>query len=171
MKFHNVQFIIKDMKKLIYTLLFFGLTAFAWHKYYVSVTEVYIKPQKLEIIIRTFPDDIENVLKDNYHINADLSQKQTKLFLEDYLRSHFIIETDKGEIRDYQLVGTTMEDEFLVILLQANLPKDIHLIKIKNTLLQDMFDEQKNIVHFFYKNEKQSFILVKQDPEATFRFD
>jgi len=156
------------MKKLLYSLVIFSITAFSMHKYYVSVTEVYIKPEKLEIIIRTFPDDIENVLKDTYHVDADLSQKQTRKLLQEYIHSHFLINVDNQSI-NYKYAGMTMEDEFLVILLEAHLDKTPEKISIKNTILQDMFDEQKNIVHFFYKNDKASFILVKHNPMADYK--
>ncbi len=156
------------MKKLIFLLFFSGLTAFTWHKYYVSVTEVYIKPDKLEIIIRIFPDDIENVITDTYHIKAGLSQKQTRKLLKDYIRSHFLIQID-NQVVDYQFDGFTQEDEFFVILLETSYRDTPHQISIKNTILQDLFEEQKNIVHFFYKDDKVSFILIKQDPVAVYK--
>lgn len=155
------------MKKLIYIVLFFALTAFAWHKFYVSVTEVEVKPHQLDIIMRVFPDDIANVLEDHYHIQADLSKKQTKIFLKDYLQSHFVISID-GQTIAYRFLGTTMEDNFLVILLQADLPTAAHQIRIKNTVLQDKFEAQKNIIHFIRKTDKQSFILIKSDPVAIY---
>ena len=138
------------------------------HKYYVSVTEIYIKADKLEIIIRTFPDDIENVLKDTYHINADLSKKQTRELLKEYINSHFLVDIDNQPIK-YEYAGMTLEDEFLVILLQAKIDQTPQKIVIKNTILQDMYDEQNNIVHFFYKNDKASYILVKQEPVAVYK--
>ncbi len=156
------------MKKLIYTLLFFGLTAFTMHKYYVSVTEVYIKPEKLEIIIRTFPDDIERVLIDTYHVKADLSKKPTRELLKFYLLTHFSIDVD-GMPVEYKFSGFTQEDEFYIILLEAKLPGKPKQISIKNTILQDLFEEQKNIVHFFYGDDKASFILIKQEPMAVYK--
>ncbi len=158
----------KDMKKLLYLVFFFLLTAFAWHKYYVSVTEINVKNDHLEIIIRTFPDDIENVLSDTYGIKADLSKKQTKSLLKTYILSHFILWTDHDRQLSYKYLGFTLEDGFLVLLLKADLPPDIHMLKVKNTLLFDMYDEQKNIVHFIEGKKKESYILVKEEPVATF---
>lgn len=155
------------MKKLFYAALIMILSAFTLHKYYVSVTEIYIKDQKLEIIIRTFPDDIENVLKDTYQIPADINDVKTKSYLQDYILNHFIIRVD-GQAIPLQFAGITTDEEFLVILLEAQLPEKPKTIAVKNTILQDMFDEQKNIVHFFYKDDKQSYILIKQDPKATY---
>ncbi len=155
------------MKKLFYTFIFLSLTAFSMHKYYVSVTEIYIKPNKLEIIIRTFPDDIENILKDIYHINSDLSKKKTRELLKEYINSHFLVNIDNQPI-NYQYYGITMEDEFLVILLQANIDRTSKKISVRNIILQDLYDEQKNIIHFFYQDDKASFILIKQDPIAEY---
>ena len=162
------QFDIKYIKKPALLMIFLVLTAFAWHKYYVSVTEIAIKNDKLEIIVRCFPDDIENILHDDYQIDADITDKKTKPYLEDYLRSHFELFINDDEPLDYQFLGTTIEDNFLVLLLQAKLPEKVKKIKVKNTLLFDAFDEQKNIVHFIKGTDKQSFILVKQDAEAVY---
>jgi len=156
------------MKKLLYLLLFFSTTAFAWHKYYVSVTEIDIKDDHLEIIMRTFPDDIENVLHDLYGIKADLSQKTTQKFLEDYIKTHFLIYDGQNQPITYQFVGTTLQDNFLVILLQAPIPPNLKELQVKNTILFDMFDEQKNIVHFIKGTQKSSYILIKKDPVAVF---
>ena len=156
------------MKKLIYTLLFLGLTAFTMHKYYVSVTEVYIKPEKLEIIIRTFPDDIERILAETYHSKANLSKNPTRKLLKMYLFTHFSIDVD-GMPVEYKFSGFTQEDEFYIILLEAKIPGNPKQISIKNTILQDLFDEQKNIVHFFHGDDKTSFILIKQDPVAVYK--
>ncbi len=156
------------MKKLLYTFLVLSLSAFSLHKYYVSVTEIYIKPDKLEIIIRTFPDDIENIIKDSYQAEADISQNQTIELLKDYIRSHFYLDIDNQPV-NYDFVGITTEDDFLVILLQVNIDTTPQKIRVKNTILQDMYDEQKNIVHFFYNDKKASFILIKQDSTAEFK--
>jgi hypothetical protein len=162
------QFDFKYIKKPAFITIFLVLTAFAWHKYYVSVTEIDVKPDKLEIIIRTFPDDMENILHDNYQIDTDISDKKLRPFLVDYLRSHFELFVNDDTPLEYQFLGATIDDNFLVLLLQANLPAKVQKIIVKNTLLFDAFDEQKNIVHFLNGLDKQSFILVKQDNEAVY---
>ncbi len=155
------------MKKLIYSLIILSLTAFTMHKYYVSVTEIHIKPDKLEIIIRTFPDDIERVLTETYHSKADLSKRPTRELLKMYLLTHFSIDVDSMPV-EYKFSGFTQEDEFYIILLEAKIPGNTKQISIKNTILQDLFDKQKNIVHFFYKRDKASFILIKEEPVAVY---
>ncbi len=159
------------MKNLLYIILIFLLSGFAKHKYYVSVTEIDIKKDHLEIIMRTFPDDIENVLSDLYHIKADLSQKQTQALLKDYIQSHFKLWSDKErEPIAYQYLGYTIQDGFVILLLKAELLHPYQSIEVKNTVLFDLFDTQKNIIHFINEKDKKSFILVKSDPVAIYHF-
>ena len=159
------------MKKLLILSIYIFLSSFAMHKYYVSVTEITYKKDshKLEIIMRIFPDDIENVIHDEYEIEADLSKQETKEFLYRYIYEKFHLWTGEEELA-YEILGTTQEDDFFIILLQAKTPNDLHEIIVKNTVLQDMFEVQKNLIHFFKDNQKQSFILEKSNPEATISF-
>ena len=143
------------------------MTAFVWHKYYVSVTEVFIKKEKLEIIIRAFPDDVENILKDEYHISPDFSAKQTQDYLKIYLQRKFSVSFDNKE-KPFHYLGSTLQDTYLVILLEVPVDKNYKSIWIKNTLLMDMFDEQKNIIHFLYEDKKESYILTKRNFIAKF---
>jgi len=157
------------MKKLFYLFIFLLLNSFGMHKYYVSITEVHIKSGKLEIIIRTFPDDIQNALHDFYQINPDLENLDNEIlkYLKLYLLEHFQLAVDKKEL-PYTFSGFTLQDGFFIILLEAKLPSGYSQIQLKNTLLQDMFDEQKNIVHFMDGAHKESYILVKNSPIAKF---
>jgi len=158
------------MKNFIIIAGFVLLSAFAGHKYYVSVTEVHLKPKKLEIIIRTFPDDIRNVLADTYRIEADLSQKETQKYLKLYLLNHFLLQVDGKDVF-YSFSGFTTQDGFFIILLEAEIPENFSSIQLKNTILQDMFDEQKNIVHFLDGKHKKSFILTKENKLAVYKKD
>ena len=159
------------MKKTLLFLILISVFSTAWvaHKYYVSVTEINIKSGKLEIIIRTFPDDIQNALSDNYQIKADMENldEQSLNFLKLYLLEHFRLAVDKKDLA-YQFSGFTLQDGFFIILLEAKMPVNYSSIRLKNTLLQDMFDEQKNIVHFLEGDRKESFILTKDNPIAVY---
>jgi len=159
------------MKKLLILPFLLLITSFILHKYYVSVMEINYKPasHQFEMIMRVFPDDIETILHDEYEIQADLSQRETKEFLYRYVYEKFHIWIGEEELA-YEILGTAEKDEFLVILLQAEVPDNTHLIVVKNTLLQDLFDEQKNLLHFINQDKKQSFILDKENPEVEIEF-
>jgi len=156
------------MKKLLYIPFFLILFGFNLHKYYVSVTEIAIKKDKLEIIMRVFPDDMENVLKDTYQISPDLASKETLKYVKFYLKQKFQIFIDDKEV-DYKFVGFLMDDGFFVVLMEVAIPNELHVIRVKNRVLQDFYDEQKNIVHIIWGDKKESFILTKKDNKAIFK--
>jgi len=43
---------------------------------------------------------------------------------------------------------------------------ELSTIEIYNDLLTDLFEDQKNIVHFTVKEHKKSFVLIKGDNKA-----
>jgi len=155
------------MKKLLYIPFFFVFLSFTLHKFYVSVTEISIKKDKLEIIMRVFPDDMENVLKDTYHISPDLSKKETLKYVDFYLKQKFKLRINKQET-DYKIVGSLLEDGYYVILIEVPLQEQVKSIEVENRILQDLFDAQKNIVHFIQGNKKESFILTKANPVTVY---
>ncbi len=126
--------------------------------------EIHVNKQdnKLEIILRTFPDDIDRALKDNFHINSDNS-KYNK-YLQNYLKQNIRFAFDDKET-DYKILGTTKEDGFLVILIEISLNKTTKKLQIYDTFLLDEYDEQKNIIHFLKDNDKKSYILNKQNQQ------
>jgi len=149
------------MKKTIYLFIILLFSSFIWHKYYVSVTEIYIKKNKLEIIMRVFPDDMENALKDNYSIKNGLMDSKNKFYLEMYLHEHFEL-TSAGKTLPYNLTGVLQEDGFFILLIEVDTMNEIGQLCVTNSVLTDLFDEQKNIIHFLYgQHQKQSFILQK----------
>ena len=159
------------MKKIVIPIIFVLVTSFGLHKYYVSVTEMNYDSNsgKIEIIMRVFPNDIENVLHDTYEIDADLTKRETKNFLYRYINKSFHIWSGEEEIA-YNILGTSEEYDFLIILIEAKTASDLHDLIVKNTVLQDLFDEQKNLLHFKSGDKKQSFILEKGNPETEITF-
>ncbi|GEM_PF-1160316 len=158
-------FMKTKFRKIILILpVFFIVSAFSLHKFYVSVTEINYNEQekKLEIILRTFPDDVMNAL--NYNQESEivsLSGEQAQKRLNVYIENTFHI-TVNGKNIDYQILGGKMQDEFYVVLMEVNLKETIKKISIRNIMLQEIYKDQQNIVHFFRGEQKRSFVLTKQ---------
>lgn len=158
----------KSIKKIGFLTIILLLSSFALHKYYVSVTEIVYKPEamKLEIVMRVFPDDMEHVLSDTYQVDAHLGESKTQALLKRYVHKKFKLRTNETDL-SYNILGTTQEDDFLVILMEAPLKHKLKSLAVYNAILQDLFDEQKNIVHFMNGTLKKSFILEKAHNEVN----
>src|SRR5215210_3883345 len=79
---------------------FSPLRVYAYHPFYISVTEMSLnsKTKSLEISCKMFAEDIEDVLKQNYKMPVDLSndkmQEQNNKLMNDYILHHFSIKID-----------------------------------------------------------------------------
>jgi len=142
----------------------FGLA----HKFYVSVTHVVYseKSSSFQITSRIFIDDLEQLLEERYAIDAKLATGNelpiANEYIEKYLRAKFLIELD-GKVANYVFLGKEYDNDVVLLYLEVenvNL-SDLGSIALQNGMLTDLFDEQQNIVHFKWKGNKKSFVLVK----------
>jgi len=159
-------------------ILLLPLVAFtAVHKFYVSVTNISYseKEDALQMTSRVFIDDLDEVLKERYEIDAKLStENESNLadsYLEKYLRTKFEVAVN-GENKPYTIVGRKYDNDVCIFYLEIaaiDLP-NVNSIQIQNELLTDLFDEQQNVVHFKIKDRKKSFVLIKSDTKGMLKF-
>ena len=144
------------------------------HKFYVSVTNVTYseKNEALQITSRVFIDDLEEVLKERYDIEANLDSEQeseiTQEYLKKYLRAKFVVEVN-GELRSYEYVGKKFDNDVVIFYLEIPELKfsELKSIQIQNEMLTDMYDEQQNILHFKIDGKKKSFVLMKENTKGV----
>lgn len=159
------------------SLLILLLPLFAFttaHKFYVSVTNVTYseKNEALQITSRVFIDDLEEVLKERYDIDANLDSEQesaiTQEYLKKYLRAKFVVEVN-GELRSYEYVGKKYDNDVVIFYLEIPELKfsELKSIQIQNEMLTDMYDEQQNILHFKIDGKKKSFVLMKENTKGV----
>lgn len=147
----------------------------AYHPFYVSVTEIHhnAKENTLEISCRMYADDLENVLKQNYHTVVDLTnrkqQAQHDKLLSHYLGKKLLLATDE-KIRKLDYLGYEKESESVYCYFEV---KDIGQLKkldLINSILQDFTDRQINIMHVVVNSKRKSHKLEYPDQKATFTF-
>jgi len=140
------------------------------HKFYVSVTNInYIeKSDALQITSRIFVDDLEDLLKERYEIDAALdTEKESPLadsYIQKYLKRKFILKLD-DEVAEYNFIGKKYDDDVVILYLEVTDVgfNTLKSISIQNDILTDLYDEQKNLVHFKWKGKKKSFVLIREN--------
>ena len=167
---------IKAMNLLHKSVLFLILPLLAFatvHKFYVSVTNVgYSENDRaLRITTRIFIDDFENVLRKRYDFAAKLAtkneSKQTDAYIEKYIRAKFTVEIN-GKNISYTFIGKKYDADMMICYIEV---PDVNLartssIQITNEILTDLFDDQKNILHFKLDGKSKSFVLLKSDAKG-----
>ena len=165
------------MKKLLFLFLL-GFPMFSFvsaHKFYVSVTEMEYRPEKnsLQIISRVFIDDFENVLKarcnKDLFLTAEKEHKNAEAFVERYVNEKLKVKIN-GEFQNLNYLGKEFKDDMVLMYIEIEDVPNFDEIEVSNTLLFDLFPDQKNIVHVKLRNETKSLLLMRDNEEGSLNF-
>jgi len=164
------------MKKMIVLLCIAPiLIAASAHKYYLSVTDISFNEEEnsIQIITRLFYDDVEDVLKERYDssIVVDATYDQEKLdgYLSKYLSQKLKLTVNAVEQKT-TFVGKEFEDDYVVCYVEITNIEAVKSLEIENTLLTDLFPEQKNMVHTKINKKKKSFLLTRENAKGLLKF-
>lgn len=164
------------MKKIIILLLVSPLLlAFVAHKYYLSVTDLEYNPEtkSVQVITRLFYDDIEEVLQERYDDAVIVDATYDQAVIDRYLKKYFAQKLEvniNNEEKKLNFIGKEYEDDYVVCYLEISDVSNIQSIEITNTLLTDVFPEQKNMVHTSIDKRKKSFLLTRENPKGLLNF-
>ena len=167
------------MKKFLGLILIVILPLLAFttvHKYYVSVTQIdYIEErEELQLTSRIFIDDLEKLLRQRYDesitLAGDNESDKVDLYLGKYLRQKIGVKIN-GETRTLSFLGKEYEDDIAICYLEISDIQSIKSIEITNTVLFDIFEEQKNIIRMKINSKRKSFILIPENDKGLLNFD
>ena len=154
-------------------LLAAGLSsALAAHDFFVSILTIRHKPetQTLDLTWRMTAHDIEHALSDRVELKLGSATEYPKAdsLLNRYFLEHLtLFQEDKQMV--WKWVGKELDGETLYCYLQVEGVYTPNDLKVSNTLLQDVFIEQQNLVHV--EGEKmptRSHTFIKGSSPHTF---
>lgn len=135
------------MKASLLALLLFG--ALAPHDFFVSILTIRHTPatQTLDLTWRITAHDIEHALENVAPLKLGSEREHPKAdsILNAYFHQHLVLMQEKQLA--WTWIGKELDGETLYCYLQVDSiasPKDL---LVQNTLLQDLFYEQQNLVH------------------------
>ncbi|MBK6543010.1 MAG: hypothetical protein IPG10_17340 [Flavobacteriales bacterium] len=154
-------------------LLAAGLSsALAAHDFFVSILTIRHKPetQTLDLTWRMTAHDIEHALSDRVELKLGSATEYPKAdsLLNRYFLEHLtLFQEDKQMV--WKWVGKELDGETLYCYLQVEGVYTPNDLMVSNTLLQDVFIEQQNLVHV--EGEKmptRSHTFIKGSSPHTF---
>jgi hypothetical protein len=157
------------MKKWIIILLAMSMLAFVPHKFYVSNTIIEFRPttQSYQITCKIFTDDLERVLGgEALHLGGEKEASNANALIETYLSNHLKIHFN-DEPQLLMFIGKEVENDLTLCYLEMNKANDFNVLKVENTILQELFPEQKNIVEVRVGGKSQTYILTKEKSAET----
>ncbi len=135
---------------------------------------MYNKEEKaIEIISRVFYDDLEEVLQERYDSNivvdATVNQEKLDAYLAKYVTKKVKISVN-GITQRLDFLGKEYEDDYVVIYLNVKDIDDVKTLEIENSLLMDLFIDQKNMIHTDVLGKKKSLLLQKGNAKEVLKF-
>jgi len=142
------------MKYFLFSLLlFFAPPTLADHEFHMSKCEIAFNEaeQALQISLHIFIDDLETALAakgfSNLYICTDKEQAEAEQYIVAYLQETFALQVD-GKALSYSFLGKEPSDDLegLWCYLEIKTVASIQQLKVRNQILTQAFDDQRNIV-------------------------
>ncbi|MEJ2585112.1 MAG: hypothetical protein P8Z38_08710 [Robiginitalea sp.] len=148
------------------------------HKFYVSVTNVAYSAEEasLQIISRIFIDDLENTLKTRYEVDTRLAtpdeSEEAEAYIRRYFHSKFTVFINGSPV-EHTFLGKRYDNDLILCYIEVTgLEKEaLKSVGIQNEILTDIYEEQKNLVHFDILGKKKSFVLVRENNKGMLNLE
>jgi len=140
--------------------------ATAAHKFHTSFAEAdyNAKEGSLQITMRTFPDDLENILSRRSKKSVRLDRKQeTEPLLAAYLQETFQLKNARGEIIKLSWVGMDAGVDSAWLYFEALMPEGCAGAQLRNQFLFDLYDDQVNLVNIKHGDKKHALTFKNGD--------
>ena len=139
------------------------------HKFFISTTDIQIKPEeeRAEITIQVFSHDVYLLLENaNYKIINVGTEKEgddIDIFLVNYLSDNFIVQDYR-----WKYVGKEIGLEYTVFFLEIDNFSPSSNVAILNSLFMDLYNEQRNIINLYNGDSLQSASMTNNEPVFSF---
>lgn len=163
------------MKIIIASILILTIFLNAAHPVHISVTNIeYIqKSRNFKASIRLFIDDFEQAIYNKYKVNLLLGKEnqlnKADFYINKYCKNNLqIIFNGNNNVSNKMTITSTklnLKENTITIYYKIK-EKEPQKVSIKNTLLNDLYKDQKNLLIFTCKNTQEA---IKFDFSKTYK--
>ena len=93
---------------------------------------------------------------------------QTHEYLAAYFQENFGVGIN-GAKSSFTYLGGEVEDDVIWCYIEVTNVDQLESIQLTNKVLTEVYDDQKNLVHFKIGGEKKSFILSQKEFKAEYQ--
>lgn len=143
------------------------------HDFHLSKTDIRYKSEQkaLQFTIHTFIDDVEAALKERedleYKFFETTEHEATDSIFQAYLKDHLIIKVNEIEI-ELTYLGKEQSDDIQGIYsyMEVQGIDELTTLEIDNSILMDIYDDQKNIISVHADNSRKAFHILSGNDHA-----
>jgi hypothetical protein len=139
------------------------------HAFHLSkcLLEYNEREKAIQISMHIFLDDLEDALRleghDQLFICTKKEAPEAEQHMEAYLRKHFQLVVN-GQEMNYNFLGKEASDDLMGAwcYIEVENIQQLQELEVKNSILMELFDDQKNVVHLVGPNQKRGVLLFQK---------
>ncbi len=145
------------------------------HDFHTSLTEINYNPKSgsLELSVRVFTDDLELTLT-NFNngklVKIEDPEATVDPLIEQYIRKNLALISPDKEVKFGKFYGKEKEADATWIFLEIFDCKQIKNFTLYNTIMQEMFEDQTNLVNIIYPSQKKTIVFDSETKVSTWPF-
>ena len=145
------------------------------HDFHTSLTEINYNPKSgsLELSVRVFTDDLELTLT-NFNngklVKIEDPEATVNPLLEQYIRKNLALISPDKEVKFGKFYGKEKEADATWIFLEIFDCKQIKNFTLYNTIMQEMFEDQTNLVNIIYPSQKKTIVFDSETKVSAWPF-
>ncbi len=148
------------------------------HEFHLSKCQIAYnqEAQVLQISLHLFIDDLEEALRqqgaDKLYICTEKESEKAEDYIYKYLQQKFQINLE-GTVINYSFLGKEISEDLSAVwcYLEVKNITAFGKMRVKNNLLMEVFEDQKNIISILGPDKKKSYFLFDQiNNEETIEF-
>ena len=141
------------------------------HPVHISVCNIEYDNNKkrFDISVKLFADDFAKVLEKN--VNFNNKSKTTEKIIDDYLKRNLILKFDnelKTSLLKFNYYTYTEKENSIKLFYTYKLREIPLRVTIMNTLLNDLYRDQKNLLIFSCKNTEKAIKFDRKLNDISF---
>lgn len=142
-----------------------------------SLVEYNAESKSIQISMHIYLDDLEAILNqrgapERLNLCTEKEHPEGEQHLIEYLRDQFKVSVN-GAVKPFAFVGKEISEDYLAAwcYLEIEQVPSIQVISIKNKVLMDLYDDQKNIVQVVMPNKRKAYFMFdRKQNEETIKF-
>jgi hypothetical protein len=145
------------------------------HDFHTSLTEINFNPKtgSLELSVRVFTDDLELTLT-NFNkgklVKIEDPEATVDPLIEQYIRKNLALISPDKEVKFGKFYGKEKEADATWIYLEIFDCKQVKNFTLYNTIMQEMFEDQTNLVNIIYPSQKKTIVFDSETKVSSWPF-
>jgi len=151
-------------------LFFTGISNPVMHPIHVSICNVDFSDSGNTVAIKLFKDDFALALKNNFQVDVPMEKADepaNRQIISKYVNDCLKIEMNNNKSLDLVFKSSEINEDAIWLYFKTDNKTITGNLKIKNTLMLDLWDDQTNLMIIGFKGQEKGYRFNRKDVEMN----